>query len=48
MSFTLGAYEPEGRPEYNFSGSAAAQYNAFVAPLAEFDVKPTEVWAVGP
>ncbi|KAH7128645.1 hypothetical protein B0J11DRAFT_578828 [Dendryphion nanum] len=47
VSFTLGAYEAEGRPEYNFTGNAEAIYNAFVAPLREFDVVPTVVWTSG-
>lgn len=33
-------------PAYNFTGSHKTIYNQFVAPLQEFDVKPTEVSAV--
>ncbi|PSN71403.1 hypothetical protein BS50DRAFT_486240 [Corynespora cassiicola Philippines] len=46
ISFEKGAYEPEGRPAYNFTGSAPAVYNAFVAPLLNFTVTPTQVTAV--
>jgi hypothetical protein len=34
------------RPAYNFTGKAPMIYNAAVAPLQEFDVKPTEVFGV--
>ena len=34
------------RPAYNFTGSNDTIYNAFVAPLAEFDITPTEVFVV--
>jgi hypothetical protein len=34
------------RPTYNFTGSHATIYNAFVDYTKEFDVTPTEVFAV--
>jgi hypothetical protein len=34
------------RPTYNFTGSHAMIYNAFVAPHQEFDVTPTAVFGV--
>ncbi|KAF1965926.1 hypothetical protein BU23DRAFT_560626 [Bimuria novae-zelandiae CBS 107.79] len=43
LSFELAAYEPTGRPAYNFTGSHKAIYNQFIAPEQEFDVTPTEV-----
>ncbi|KAF2713211.1 hypothetical protein K504DRAFT_347249, partial [Pleomassaria siparia CBS 279.74] len=44
FSFEKGAYL-EQRP-FNFTGSHEAVYNAFVAPLLDFDVKPTSVVVV--
>ena len=34
------------RPAYNFTGYADAVYNAFVSPNLDFDVQPSEVFAV--
>ena len=46
LSFEKGPYAETGRPPYNFTGSHEAVYNAFVAPLLDFDVTPTSVVAV--
>ncbi|KAF2109988.1 hypothetical protein BDV96DRAFT_584928 [Lophiotrema nucula] len=43
VSFELAGYQE--RPSYNFTGSNDTIYNAFVAPLQEFDITPTEVSA---
>ncbi|KAF2799854.1 hypothetical protein K505DRAFT_230102 [Melanomma pulvis-pyrius CBS 109.77] len=44
LSFEKGGFEE--RPPYNFTAKHEAVFNAFVAPLLDFDVTPTEVVAV--
>jgi hypothetical protein len=44
ISFVKAGYME--RPAYNFTGSHATIYNAFVQPTQEFDVTPTAVFAV--
>ncbi|EMD96296.1 hypothetical protein COCC4DRAFT_46719 [Bipolaris maydis ATCC 48331] len=46
VSFVWKGYTPTGRPSYNFSGEAPAVYNQFVSPPLEFDITPSDVFAV--